>query len=52
MPPTQVHMAPTHPELCQLIEQEHIDPTKALGQSIKATVALQFVCCVVLSSID
>ena len=36
-----------YPEFCQLIEQENLDPNKALGQSIKITVALQFALCVV-----
>ena len=36
-----------YPKLCQLIEQENLDPDKALGQSIKITVALQSVFCVV-----
>ena len=31
-----------YPELCQLIEQNNIDPNKALGQGIKITVAIQF----------
>ena len=35
-----------YPEFCQLIEQENRDPNKALGQSIKITVALQFAFCV------
>ena len=34
-----------YPEFCQPIEQYNIDPNKALGQSIKITVALQFVFC-------
>ena len=32
-----------YPEFCQLIEQENRDPNKALGQSIKITVYLEFV---------
>ena len=35
-----------YPEFCQLIEQENRDPNKALGRSMKITVALQFACCV------
>ena len=31
-----------YPEFCQLIEQEKRDPNKALGQSIKLTVYLEF----------
>ena len=31
-----------YPEFCQLIEQENRDPNKALGQSIKITVYLEF----------
>ena len=36
-----------YPEFCQLIEQNNIDPNKALGQGIKITVAIQFEFCVV-----
>ena len=30
------------PRICQLIEQENRDPNKALGQSVKITVYLEF----------
>ena len=36
-----------YPELCQPIEQENLDPNKALGQSTSITVALKVVLCVV-----